>query len=55
MKIDHLISRAPQKLSGGEKRNVAIAAVLAMNPDVLLLTKPAPIWTRKAGEFLSMP
>jgi cobalt/nickel transport system ATP-binding protein len=41
MKIDHLISRAPQKLSGGEKRNVAIAAVLAMNPDVLLFDEPS--------------
>ena len=41
MKVDHLCDRAPHKLSGGEKRNVAIAAVLAMNPDILLLDEPS--------------
>lgn len=41
MKIGHLKNRAPHKLSGGEKRNVAIAAVLAMNPEVLLFDEPS--------------
>lgn len=41
MGIGHLKSRASHKLSGGEKRNVAIAAVLAMEPDVLLLDEPS--------------
>jgi cobalt/nickel transport system ATP-binding protein len=41
MNIGHLKNRAPHKLSGGEKRNVAIAAVLAMNPEVLLFDEPS--------------
>lgn len=33
--------RAPHHLSGGEKRRVSIATVLAMYPDVLVLDEPA--------------
>jgi len=33
-------NRHPYHLSGGEKRKVALAAVLAMNPDVLALDEP---------------
>ena len=38
--IDHLKDRAPYKLSGGEKRAAAIATVLSMNPDVLIMDEP---------------
>ncbi len=36
----HLKDRPPYRLSGGEKRAVAIAAVLAMSPDVLVMDEP---------------
>ncbi|MEF9995515.1 MAG: ABC transporter ATP-binding protein [Burkholderiaceae bacterium] len=38
---EHLAARAPYRLSGGEKRAVAIAGVLAMAPDVLVLDEPS--------------
>ena len=38
--IDHLARRAPHHLSEGEKRSVALASVLAMNPEVLTLDEP---------------
>jgi len=36
----HLRTRPPYKLSGGEKRAVAIASVLAMSPDILVMDEP---------------
>ncbi|MFC1523887.1 energy-coupling factor ABC transporter ATP-binding protein [Thermodesulfobacteriota bacterium] len=37
----HLKQRPPHKLSGGEKRAVAIATVLAMSPDILVMDEPS--------------
>ena len=37
----HLKDRPPYKLSGGEKRSVSIASVLAMAPDILVMDEPS--------------
>ena len=38
--IKHLYARHPQSLSEGQKRRVSIAAVVATNPEVLILDEP---------------
>ncbi len=36
-----MLQKSPFDLSGGQKRRVAIAGIIAMNPDVLVLDEPA--------------
>lgn len=40
MEIAHLKDRSPHRLSGGEKKRVALASVLVLDPEVLLMDEP---------------
>ena len=54
--VSHLSSRPPHKLSGGEKRIVSFAGVLAAEPEILALDEPSagldPRARRRVIDFL---
>jgi cobalt/nickel transport system ATP-binding protein len=52
LNIEELKDRAPYKLSGGEKRKVAIASVLSLNPEILVLDEPMNGLDPKTKRFL---
>jgi cobalt/nickel transport system ATP-binding protein len=43
MGVAHLRDRAPYRLSGGEKKRVALASVIVLDPEVLLLDEPTSL------------
>lgn len=49
---EHLKECAPFHLSMGEKKKVAVASVLAMNPQVLILDEPMNFLDKKSREWL---
>lgn len=50
--VEHLRDRPPHRLSGGEKRAVSIATVLAMSPDILVLDEPSANLDPRARRLL---
>lgn len=50
--IERLAERAPYQLSGGEKKRVALASVLSMNPEVLVLDEPLAGLDRRTQDWL---
>ncbi len=52
LELEPLAGRAPYRLSGGEKKKVALAAVLAAAPEVLLVDEPTAGLDPRAQDWL---
>ncbi|MCL2933920.1 MAG: energy-coupling factor ABC transporter ATP-binding protein [Trichodesmium sp. MAG_R03] len=54
--LEKYANRSVYKLSGGQKRLSALAAVLALKPDILILDEPTngldPLWKRNLAEII---
>jgi cobalt/nickel transport system ATP-binding protein len=55
MSLEPLRNRPPYRLSGGEKKRVALASVLVLDPEVLLLDEPtAALDPRSQGQVIDL-
>lgn len=53
--VDHLLSRNPASLSGGEKQKVAIAGILACEPEIIIFDEATSMLDPKSTkEFLEI-
>jgi cobalt/nickel transport system ATP-binding protein len=53
LEIEELRYRAPFNLSGGEKKRVALAAIFAMKPEVLILDEPLAGLDEEGQKFIT--
>ena len=55
LEIAHLKDRSPHRLSGGEKKRVALASVLILEPEVLLMDEPtAALDPKSRGQVIDL-
>ena len=50
--IEDIAQKAPYHLSGGQKKRVALASVMALNPDVVILDEPCAGLDKKSKDSL---